>query len=122
MADPRPTLSPSRRAGLFALHGGLCHICKLKIDGVRERWEVEHVIPRAFLGRAGDTDDNMRPAHVHCHAIKTSADRTDIAKVERIRLKHEGAYRSRHPMNRGRKTKQPKRCAAELSRMGLSDA
>jgi 5-methylcytosine-specific restriction protein A len=116
MSD-RPSLSNTKRVRLFEMHGGLCHICGEKIDGVREKWEVEHVIPRAILGKTADTDDNMKPAHIACHALKTSHDRVDIAKVERIRLKHIGAYQSKSPMNRNRKPRTVRRSADELARM-----
>lgn len=120
MADPRPHVSNTKRAYLFALHNSTCHICNERIDGTREKWEVEHVIPRAMLGKAADTDANMKPAHIACHAIKTSQDRTDIAKVDRIRQKHEGAYRTRFPMNRKSKERKVKRSYAELIRMGIA--
>jgi len=92
----RRSVSTRDRARLFAMHGGLCHICGEKIDGTREKWEVEHVIPWAYS--RDDSDENRRPAHVHCHKEKTVKDRRDIDKVERMRMKHIGAWRSKSPM------------------------
>ncbi len=97
MLDRRPRLSTTDRARLFTLHGGLCHICGLKIVGFRERWDVEHVIPRGLIGKAADTDDNMRPAHVRCHKAKTAEDAGKIAKAKRCSARHMGATRSSRP-------------------------
>lgn len=91
--DPRPSLSDSNRVRLWNLHKGICHICGEKIDGVREKWDVEHVIPRALIGKLADTDDNMRPAHKACHAKKTAADLGNIAKAKRREARHIGAHR-----------------------------
>ena len=78
-----------RRARLFDAHKGLCHICGLKIDAVREGFEVEHVIPLALGG--DDDEGNCRPAHVACHKDKTADDKAQIAKANRVRAKHLGA-------------------------------
>jgi 5-methylcytosine-specific restriction protein A len=94
----RKSLGTRERARLFLLHDGLCHICSVRIDGTRERWEVEHVIPWAIS--RDDSDENRKPAHVHCHAVKTKDDRKDISKTERMRLKANGSWRSRTPMRR----------------------
>jgi 5-methylcytosine-specific restriction protein A len=84
-------MSPSRRARIFAAHDGMCHLCGGKIDGTRERWEVEHIVPYALT--RDDTDDNLAPAHVGCHAAKTKGDVTAIAKAARVSKKHIGAHR-----------------------------
>lgn len=92
----RRSISSTERARLFALHGGICHLCGEKIDGVRERWEVEHVIPWALT--RDDSDENRRPAHVACHRAKTHDDAADIAKAKRREAKHLGFYRPARPM------------------------
>ncbi len=95
-APPRRHISNTERARLFTLHGGRCHLCNQKIDGVRERWEVEHVIPWAMS--RDDSDANRKPAHVACHAVKTTEDRDAMSKADRNRMKHHGAWRSKSPM------------------------
>lgn len=92
----RRSLSNTARAKLFEAHGGVCHICSAKIQA-GEAWEAEHVIPLAIGGEDGG--DNLKPAHVKCHASKTKRDRQTISKTERMRLKNIGAWRSPHPMN-----------------------
>ncbi len=94
----RKSLGTRERDRLANLHGWTCHICKAPIDGVRERYEIEHVIPWAIS--RDDSDENRKPAHVHCHAVKTKDDRKDISKTERMRLKANGSWRSRTPMRR----------------------
>lgn len=99
-------MSPSRRARIFADHGGVCHLCGDQIDGTRERWEVEHIVPYALT--RDDTDANLAPAHVACHAAKTAGDVAQIAKAKRVARKHIGAHRSAStlPGSKGSKWKR----------------
>ena len=108
MSD-RPRLSNADRLRLFRLHGCVCHICSQPIDGVREKWEVEHVVSRGMIGAAADTDDNMRPAHIACHKGKTAEDADHLARAKRREGKHLGAYRPRHIMP-GSRASDFKRC------------
>lgn len=78
-----------QRAALFEKHGGICHLCEERIDGTREKWELEHVI--AYELTQDDTDENLRPAHVKCHKAKTARDVAMLAKVKRVAAKHQGA-------------------------------
>ena len=89
-------MSPSRRARIFANAGGVCHICGEPIDGIRDAWEVEHIIPYALT--RDDTDENLAPAHARCHAVKTKQDVTRIAKAKRVAAKHNGAHRTKRKM------------------------
>lgn len=84
-------MSPSRRARIFEAHKGTCHICGQAIDGTRDRWEVEHLVPYALT--RDDSDGNLAPAHASCHASKTAEDVTQIAKAKRVERKHGGAHR-----------------------------
>jgi 5-methylcytosine-specific restriction endonuclease McrA len=85
----RKSFSRSERVRLFELHKGICHICEHKIDGVREKWEVEHVIP--FEMTRDNSNENCKPAHVICHKGKTKQDVKDIAKCKRREAAHIGA-------------------------------
>ncbi|MBN8189508.1 HNH endonuclease [Salipiger thiooxidans] len=78
-----------RRLALFEAHKGTCHICGEKIDGTREAWDVEHIIPLAMGG--DDDEGNCAPAHASCHKAKTKEDAGNIAKANRVRAKHFGA-------------------------------
>ena len=89
-------MSPSRRARIFEAHKGQCHICGERIDGTREKWEVEHVVPYALT--RDDSDDNLAPAHERCHATKTPDDVRKIAKAKRVHRKHIGAANPKRKM------------------------
>lgn len=86
---PRKPLTTLQRAKLFAEHNGICVICGEKIDGVRERWIDEHIIP---LARGGTNAwSNRGPAHERCARSKTQADNSGAAKDKRVFAKHIGA-------------------------------
>jgi 5-methylcytosine-specific restriction endonuclease McrA len=78
-----------QRTKIFLAHSGVCHLCGEKINGTKEVWELEHVIPFAMGGK--DDESNLRPAHKSCHSQKTKEDVTAIAKAKRIEAKHIGA-------------------------------
>lgn len=91
---PRKGFTALQRLKIFEANGGRCHICSRKIQ-IGERWDVEHKRPRALLG--SDDAENLAPAHLECHAEKTAAEASAIAKVKRIRAKHIGASRRGWP-------------------------
>ena len=79
----------------------LCHICQLPIDVIKDgpnSWEAEHVLRRSL--RRGDDDDieNIKPAHVSCHADKARDDVRDNAKGKRVEGDHFGFKRQKRPM------------------------
>ena len=77
------------RARIFASNKGCCHLCGGKIDGVREKWEIEHVI--AWELTRDDSDENLRPAHPDCHKTKThQQDRPAINKAKSREAKYLG--------------------------------
>lgn len=84
---PRPTFSPHKRAAIFRDCNGICHICTRKI-AQGEPWEIEHVKARGLQG--SDEDDNLRPAHIDCHAGKTRKDRAVMAEADRALIRHVG--------------------------------
>jgi 5-methylcytosine-specific restriction endonuclease McrA len=89
-------MTRKRKALIFAAHNGVCYLCGGKI-GVGEAWDAEHQIPWEIS--RDDSDDNLRPAHKKCHAVKTSRDRKDIAKVHRMAAKHNGTWpKTRAPL------------------------
>lgn len=90
-------MSTTRRARIFAAADGLCHICGQRIDGTRDLWDAEHVIPIEISG--DDSDGNLRPAHRSCHRKKTATeDAPTIAKAKRVHAKHTGAHKTRNPL------------------------
>lgn len=85
---PRRPLTKAQRVRVFDGNHGECHICNLPIR-VGEKWEADHIIARWKLGR--DISDNYAPAHVRCHAVKSSEETTQRAKADAVRAKHIGA-------------------------------
>lgn len=85
----RKKFSTRDRVRIFELHKGCCHICSQKIQ-VGEAWDMEHVVPWELT--RDDTDENVRPAHKHCHKSKTADDVRAIRKADRIKAKHNGTF------------------------------
>lgn len=57
----------------------------MAIDGIREKWTIEHL--RA-LGLGGDDSDaNTAPAHERCRRTKDKADIKSISKAKRMKAK-----------------------------------
>lgn len=104
----RRHISTKQRAELFLAHKRICHICGGEIDGIRERWDVEHIIPLALGG--DDEPSNWAPAHVACHKLKTKQDAADIGRARRVSARHVGATApSRTPLPCGRRSKWKKK-------------
>lgn len=83
----RKKFSTRERVRIFELNKGCCHLCSQKIQ-VGEAWELEHVTPWELT--RDDSDDNVKPAHKHCHKTKTADDVRAIRKADRIKAKHLG--------------------------------
>lgn len=95
---PRRPMSPMRRLRIWEAHQGVCILCETKIDGVREKWIVEH--KRALVLGGADDDANCGPAHETCRRVKDKADVADGARAKRRKAKALGirkapAFRSR---------------------------
>ena len=85
---PRGSLSAKRRLQGWERTEGTCVICECRIDGVRERWIVEHI--RALELGGADTLDNMGPAHEACGRTKSRDDHARTAKAKRQKIRHLG--------------------------------
>lgn len=100
------------RTRIFANNNGTCHLCKQKINGVREAWEIEHVI--AWELTRDDSDENLRPAHIDCHKRKThQQDRPAINEAKRREAKHTGVKRPSSSLAT-RDKRAPKRLTKQL--------
>ncbi|WFT83397.1 HNH endonuclease [Methylobacterium sp. CB376] len=100
---PRRSLSAHRRLQAWERTGGVCVICEAPIDGVRERWIVEHI--RALeLGGADDLA-NMGPAHEACGRTKTRDDHARTAQAKRQKIQHLGAAEPSRPVPGSRGTR-----------------
>ena len=84
----RRSLTRNQRVRIFDANEGRCHICGQKIDGVREPWDADHVVPRGLTG--SDALEEYKPAHEACHKEKTRTDNRTVKKAVRTRAKHLG--------------------------------
>lgn len=97
---PRRKLTSHRRLQVWERTAGRCVICHRKIDGVRERWIVEHI--RALELGGADELNNMGPAHRACASAKTKDDRALTAKAKRQKIHHIGAGAPKRPLPFGK--------------------
>lgn len=92
----RGSLSNRRRLQAWERTGGTCVVCDCRIDGVRDRWIVEHI--RALELGGLDEIQNLGPAHEACGREKTRGDHARAAEAKRQKLRHLGAAASIRPM------------------------
>ena len=76
----RKSFSAKDRARIFAAHNGVCGLSGVKIKA-GEAWHIEHRVPVALGG--SNEDENLYPALVAPHAVKTKDDVARIAKAKR---------------------------------------
>lgn len=104
----RRRIPAKERLAIFARADGRCHLCGEKIDGGRERWDVEHVVALELGGDEAKGSDNLQPAHAACHRAKTREDAGRIAKAKRQEQRSAGVARvpkRKIPGSRGTKWK-----------------
>ncbi|MGE7415074.1 HNH endonuclease signature motif containing protein [Methylobacterium tarhaniae] len=98
----RRSLTAHRRLKAWERTGGVCVVCESPIDGIRERWIVEHI--RALeLGGADDLS-NMGPAHEACGRTKTRDDHSRTAHAKRQKISHLGVAVTPRPVPGSRST------------------
>ena len=106
----RKNMTPRLRLKVWEAHKGMCAICGGKIDGVGERWILEHMRPLALGG--ADDESNMAPVHEGCALAKTfgkSGDIAKAAKAKRVKTKHLGLKKSKNPLPGGKGSKWKKK-------------
>jgi 5-methylcytosine-specific restriction endonuclease McrA len=116
----RVRITSKMRADIFMRHGGVCHLCSMKVVPGQE-WDVSHEIPLEAGG--ADDDTNWLVAHRTCHRKHTATvDAPMIAKVKRIHQRHIGAKtRSKNPLPGGRFSKFKKKMDGSVVRRDGND-
>lgn len=107
---PRKKLTPRQRLSIWERDKGVCCLCRAPIDGVREKWIVEHL--RALELGGEDVEANMGVAHAKCADHKThgkDGDHAKAAKAKRVKSKHLGIAKSKNPLPGGKGSKWKKK-------------
>ena len=97
----RKAMTPARKARILKAHNCKCWRCNEAFEN-GEKVEFDHKIA---LARGGtDDDENIGPAHVDCHKLKTfgtkarrlGSDIFEIAKTKRLAKKHKEPRKPNH--------------------------
>lgn len=113
----RKKLTPRLRLQIWERDKGVCCLCGLRVDGVREPWIVEHRIALELGG--ADEPGNMGVAHVHCADAKThgpNGDHARAAKAKRIKRKALGLEKSKSPLPGSKGSKWKRRMDGSVVR------
>lgn len=62
-----------------------CYLCSRPFDDGK-KIALDHVVP--LIAGGANSEGNLRPVHVACHATKTASDVAEKAKVAAMRQKH----------------------------------
>ena len=80
------SMTPQRRARIFAERAGTCQgPCGRKL-GPSDKWDIDHVIP--LCGGGSDDDDNLQLICEWCHKDKTADDVERHAHGRRAYTRH----------------------------------
>ena len=106
----RRSISAKERTEIFAAFAGVCHICGFEIDGGREAWQADHIIPLRLGGDDERGSANIQPAHDACHSDKTREDVRHISKSKRMRQREMGIKKTvRNPLPGSKASRWKKR-------------
>lgn len=74
---------------LYKIQNGRCFICEELIDFEKDKWEIDHIIPRAKGGK--DDENNYALTHEYCNRNKLDSDlriARCMSKYEKIKKKY----------------------------------
>lgn len=97
----RKTLTAKQKAQIMDAHGGTCWRCG---EGFADGEKIEFDHKQALARGGSDTPDNIGPAHLPCHKLKTfgtkarrlESDIFEAAKTKRLAKKHGGERKAKH--------------------------
>lgn len=83
--EARKRFTPQARAEIFAMRGGVCHVCKRKLTP-KDKWTLEH---RVALENGGTNEvSNMDVTCEWCEPEKTAEDHEKAGKSRRNYTRH----------------------------------
>lgn len=94
-ATPDAKIPPRVKLRVFEAHDGRCWLTGRKIMP-GDLWDMDHKIALCNGGEHRET--NLAPALREEHRKKTAEDVKMRAKADRVRKKHLGIHRPKHPM------------------------
>jgi 5-methylcytosine-specific restriction enzyme A len=83
--EARRSMTPHRRAKIFADREGRCHKCKRTL-GPSDDWDCDHVL--ALENGGTDDDNNLAPCCSWCHVEKTADDHETAGHGRRAAVRH----------------------------------
>ena len=104
-ATPDAKIPPRVKLRVFEAHDGRCWLTGRKIMP-GDLWDMDHKIALCNGGEHRET--NLAPALREEHRKKTAEDVKMRAKADRVRKKHLGIHRPKHPMPGSRLSKWKK--------------
>lgn len=113
----RKRLSPKQRLAIWERDRGVCALCHCAINGVKEKWIVEHMIALELGG--ADDESNMAVVHKTCADEKTGGKKGDhamAAKAKRAKRIHLGIKESKNPLPGGKGSKWKKKIGGGVVR------
>lgn len=108
---PRRSYTAAQREAALEACNRLCHLCGFEILPGQD-WQMSHVaIPHEHGG------EEVAPAHRICHAVETAEITAPlIAKVRRVRRKHNGSLEPSFTMPCSRRSHWKKKIAGGMER------
>lgn len=84
---------PRVRVRVFERENGICHLTGVKIDPVRDEWDLDH---RTALILGGEhRESNLFPALRAAHRRKTATEVSVKSKIARVKKKHLGITKAK---------------------------
>lgn len=105
--DSRPP--PRVRVRVFEKHGGICYLTS-RVIRAGDKWELEHII--AIINGGENRENNLAPALVKPHKVKSAEDMKQKSKNYRVRAKHLGIRKPSRLQSRGFEKRPPQRTAS----------
>jgi 5-methylcytosine-specific restriction protein A len=102
---PDTRVPPHVRLRVFDRAGGKCHISGRKIDGTKDKWDLDHI--RRLDDGGENRESNLAPVLKEPHKTKTAAETRAGKKADRARMKQVGIKKETQPIPQRPKPEKP---------------